>query len=275
MKLLAWDTSSKTGAIAALEWDPSNRLGREGLRLVCEWSLNLDSNKHSERLIWAIDRMLQAAGWKLNDIDVFGVGVGPGSFTGLRIGITTARTLASTLKKPLIGISSLAALARPAAGWLMLKKSSPIIVAATDACKGELFVLHGQARSVAGCVSWSDGDYPGLWARGVEEAVLRPDDLMNAINKKLGSTGHWIALGDGADRYPEAWAGLPKDRRIDLPHPFSHGIQGRSVALLTWEAYQAGLARDPLAVHPRYIRASDAELKLKAGLLRAGPTRGA
>jgi len=273
MKLLAWDTSSKTGALAALEWNPGDPRGIHGLRLVSEWTLNLDSNQHSERLMWSIDRMLQASGWKLSDIDVYGVGVGPGSFTGLRIGLTTARTLASAMDKPLIGVSSLAALARPTAGWLSREKSSPLLIATTDATKGELFYLAGRARHVRHCVALADGDFAGLWTRGVEEGVLSPEALLPLIQKKLGKTGHWTALGEGSSRYQDMWNELPQKRRLLSPHPFSNQVQGRSVAILAWEGFQAGLGRDALSVHPRYVRASDAELKLRAGLLPPGPSR--
>ena len=55
MKLLAWDTSTKAGALAALEWDPASREGRLGLRLVSEWTLNVDANQ-SEQLLWGVDQ---------------------------------------------------------------------------------------------------------------------------------------------------------------------------------------------------------------------------
>jgi tRNA threonylcarbamoyladenosine biosynthesis protein TsaB len=272
VKLVAWDSSSKAGALAAVEWHPGGR----GPQLVSEWSLNVDA-LHSERLLWGVHELLRAARWKLDEVDVFGVGVGPGSFTGLRIGVTTARTLAHTLRKPLVGVSSLAALARPAAAWLAGRKERAVVVATTDACKGELFALWGSARSVTDCVAMADGDAPGFWKRGVEEKVLRPPELMKALKRKLseGTGGSsWLAVGEGRRRYAEAWSELPRSRELECPVPFSDQVQGRYVALLAWEAYQAGVAREALSVHPRYVRAADAELKLKAGLLPPGPTRG-
>jgi tRNA A37 threonylcarbamoyladenosine modification protein TsaB len=189
--------------------------------------------------------------------------------------MTTARTLAHTLNKPLIGVSSLAALARPTALWLSeVAESRTVIIATTDACKGELFALYGSAKSVSDCVVMSDGDRPGLWKRGVEEQVLTADELMKGVKKKLAEgdgKAKWIALGEGRKRYEEDWKKLPKSREIEAPSRFSehiHQVQGRYVGMLAWEAFQTGLAREALRVHPRYLRAPDAELKLKAGLLK-------
>jgi tRNA threonylcarbamoyl adenosine modification protein YeaZ len=281
VRLLAWDTSSKVGALAALEWDARARAGQENLRVVSEWTLNVAAT-HSERLLWAVDGLLEAAGWRLADVDVFGVGVGPGSFTGLRIGITTARTLAHEQKKPLVGVSSLAALARPAAAWLGRAegKGRPrraVVIAATDAAKGELFALWGSARSVADCSAHADGDRAGAWKRGVEEQVLAPAQLQAAVKRKLAEGGGaqaWAVVGEARERYPEIWAKLPAARRVQVPAFMPDHVQGRYVGLLAWEAYQAGLARPALEIHPRYLRVADAELKLKAGLLPPGPTRG-
>jgi tRNA threonylcarbamoyladenosine biosynthesis protein TsaB len=280
VKLLGWDTSSKTGALVALEWDDRSSQARSGLRLVSEWTLNVDA-VHSDRLLLSAHELLESARWRIQDVDLFAVGIGPGSFTGLRIGVTTARTLAHTLDKPLLGVSSLAALARPAALWLGTQKQRALLVATTDASKGELFALWGAARSVADCVAFADGDAPGLWKRGVEESVLRPEELMTRLRKKMKEGGarvsgetRWLAIGEGRSRYEQEWKELPVSREIEAPVPFAHHVQGRYLGLLAWEAYQAGLGRDALRVHPRYLRAPDAELKLKAGLLPPGPTRG-
>lgn len=277
MKLLGWDTSSKIGTIVALEWDASQRgKGWSDVRLVAEWTLNVTAT-HSERLLWGIHQVLESAGWKITDVDLFAVGVGPGSFTGLRIGITTARSLAHSLKKKIIPVSSLAALARPVALQLKENASRTLVVAATDACKGELFALFGSARSVGDCVCLADGDSAGLWKRGVEESVYSPDSLISALKKKLRTdakgegAGGWVVIGEGRHRYLDAWSELPKKNEWKCTQLFPDHVQGRYLGQLAWEGFQAGLARDPLAIRPRYLRASDAELKLKAGLLRPAP----
>lgn len=269
MKLLAWDTSSKAGAIVALEWDPAKDWS--GVRQAGEWSLNVDS-QHSERLLWGVHQLLESARWRLDEVDLFAVGVGPGSFTGLRIGITTARTLAHTLGKPLIGVSSLAALARPAALWLKsLQMSEVLLVTSTDACKGELFSLWGLASSVAECAAFSEPGYTGLWNREVHEGGLMPENLVTELESGLKKSRQWLAVGEGRKRYAEAWGQLPEKRELQLEVPFSDQVQGRYLGMLAWEAWKAGLARPALEVHPRYVRASDAELKLKSGVLKRAP----
>lgn len=280
MRLVAWDTSSKAAALVALEWASSSKKGWSDVRLVSELNLDVDTTQ-SERLLWGLDQLLELSRWKLSDVDVFAVGVGPGSFTGLRIGVTTARTLAHSLGKPLIPVSSLAALARPASLWASQLDKRVVVVAATDACKGELFVHCGAARSNLDCAVPAIGDARGLWKRGVEEAVLSPDETVKLIKKKMSEgsanvskSAMWLAVGEGRARYPELWKKLPSSRELYSTLSFSQVVQGRCLGQLAWEAFQAGMARSGLKVFPRYLRASDAELKLKAGLLPPGPTRG-
>ena len=274
MKLIGWDTSSKSGALVALEWDAEICLRAQGwksVRLVSEFTLNVDLT-HSERLLWGVHQILESARWKLEDEDVIAVGVGPGSFTGLRIGITTARTLAHTLKKPLIGVSSLAALARPLAlnfAQESLTSIKTLVIAATDACKGELFALWGTPQAVAACVVRADDESgcPGLWGPGAREEVIEPQLLVEMIQKEIlkdPENTRWIVVGEGRNRYSEIWAQLPRELVGGVPYPYSDQVQGRYLGLLAWEGVQAGLAREGLLVHPQYLRASDAELKLKA-----------
>lgn len=278
MKLIAWDTSSKAGALVAIEWGHPGARPEEPFRIVSEWTLNVDASQHAERLLWGVHQMLEASNWKLEEIDYYGVGIGPGSFTGLRIGITTARTLAHTMKKPLVGVSSLSALARPVALHYADQDRKTVVIASSDAAKGELFALYGSAKSVVDCTAMADGDFPGIWKRGVEESVITPEELMKNVKKKLAEgtakeKTPWVRIGEGRFRYPEAWKELPKSQEIECPLPQVHQVQGRYLGQLVWEAIQAGLARPALDVHPRYLRLADATKKLMSGELKPSPKR--
>lgn len=264
MKILAFDSSSRTGTIALIEEKEKN------IELLGEWTLSVDNSFHSERLLWGIHQLLESAKTPIEAVDFFAVGVGPGSFTGLRIGITTARTLAHTLRKPLLGVSSLAALARPMALHFRDSEEKVLLVATTDAAKGELFSLYGLAPAVADCVAYKDGDFPGIWKAGVTEVVVSPEVLMNDLLEKLESKSgpkKIVSIGEGRFSYPEVWKRIPKKYCVESPYLFSDGVQGRFLAQLAWEGVQSGLAREALNVHPRYLRASDAEIKLKAAMV--------
>ena len=91
---------------------------------------------HAARLLAAAEEALGAAGVGWEDVDRLAIGVGPGSFTGLRIGIATARALAQGRGLPLVGVSSLEALARGAA--------APLVLAVLDARRGEAFAAAWQ-----------------------------------------------------------------------------------------------------------------------------------
>lgn len=100
MKLLAIDTSNQVMSIALLE----------ETRIIGEFTTNIKRN-HSGRLMPAIDALMKELSWEPQDLDRIVAAKGPGSYTGLRIGVTTAKTLAWTLGKELTGVSSLAVLA--------------------------------------------------------------------------------------------------------------------------------------------------------------------
>jgi tRNA threonylcarbamoyladenosine biosynthesis protein TsaB len=99
-KILAFDTSSVRGSVALLE----------GVDMRAEMRLN-SLQTHSAQLLSSIDFLLARAGWSLKDLSLVAVGIGPGSFTGIRIGIATALGFAQSLSIPLAGISGLDALA--------------------------------------------------------------------------------------------------------------------------------------------------------------------
>lgn len=268
-KFLAWDTSSLTGVITAFEVTGSS------LRQVVSWSLSLETSKHSERLLWSIDSVLHGAGWTLQDLSGIAVGVGPGSFTGLRIGITTARMMAQTLSIPLIPLSSMALLARGAllAVELLPKTEKVLLVACTDATKGEWFTLYGSHSKVRDCIAMADGDLPGIWGQGVHEGVMTPEQVFEVVSSRLKKDPKlkWLAVGSSVDRYSIDWDRLPKKSRIRVAHADLNRIREESLVRAAYEAIQQGLFREPAQVRPRYLRASEAEVKLKAGLLKPSP----
>ncbi|HCF92588.1 MAG TPA: tRNA (adenosine(37)-N6)-threonylcarbamoyltransferase complex dimerization subunit type 1 TsaB, partial [Firmicutes bacterium] len=106
MRILAVDSSSMTGSVAILEDD----------RLIAECALSLQRT-HSERLMPAIDWLFNQSGLSVDQIDLFAASTGPGSFTGLRIGLGTVKGLAFALHKPAIGVSTLMGLAAGVSAW--------------------------------------------------------------------------------------------------------------------------------------------------------------
>jgi len=137
------------------------------------------------------------------------------------------------------------------------KKASRGGVKPTDACKGELFALWGKAQE--------------LVQSGGVERVTSPEKLIQILSQQIlaeGKKGRWVAVGEGRKRYPELWAQLPLSQELVSPLLGADFVQGRMLGQLAWEAYQQGRAQDALSVFPSYLRASDAELKLKAGLLK-------
>ena len=97
-KILAVDTASLSGSVALAT----------GESLVAESLLNVRST-HSEKLLKQIDLLLDEASWQLADIDLFAAVVGPGSFTGLRIGLATVKGLAQSFNKPIVSVTALEA----------------------------------------------------------------------------------------------------------------------------------------------------------------------
>jgi tRNA threonylcarbamoyladenosine biosynthesis protein TsaB len=181
---------------------------------------------HARELMPAVAEVMERAALDFGDLDAIAVGVGPGTFTGLRIGIATARALASASGLPLRPVSSLAALAESIDGDLRL----PLI----DARRGELF---GALHDAAGEVVWPPFvAAPELVAERVREAGL-------------GAR----AAGDGSIRFRRVLeaAGIG----IDADESRSHVVRALHVCRLA----QAVPGEPPEAVLPEYLRTPDAQ----------------
>jgi len=221
--ILALDTASPSGSVA---------LVRDG-HLVGESILNLKTT-HSERLLGVVDHLLGGVGCTLDQLDALAVVRGPGSFTGLRVGMATAKGLALALEVPLVGVSSLAALAANAPFARMP------VCALLDARKNEVY---------AGLFSCAAGRPEPLG----EERVVPPETFLQ------GLSGEALFVGDGAERYRSLIVRHLGGGAHFVPTPLN---QPRA-ALVAWLAADEldGAPVSPAdLLAPVYLRPSEAEL---------------
>ena len=192
--------------------------------------------RHAEALAPQIRFVCEQADVELGDIGLVAVDVGPGLYTGLRVGITTALAIATTLRVPMIGVTSLDLLAFP------LAHTDRKITAAVDARRGEVF--HATYRPV-----------PGGVQRVSEPAVGTPDELRSMIAAEDEDV---LLVGDGAMHHQTAFEGV---RHVELADP-SHAFP--SAATLIGLAHARALREEFVRhdqIEPLYLRRPDAEAK--------------
>jgi len=220
MLILALDTTSRAGSVAVVQDD------------IIRVELSGDiAFTHGQRLPLELKRALDEAAVTIDGIDLFAVVAGPGSFTGLRVGIATIQGLAMAEGKKVVALSALEILARAA-----VDPTQPI-AAWMDAQRGEVFAAlyaPGGRDVLIEPVSAPPGDVLDTWRERVDPATL-------------------TFIGDGAVRYEEAIAASAGGARVVAPPPLA-GLAGRIAAT---EPARAIL---PHAIVPVYVRKSDAEL---------------
>lgn len=226
MKYLTIDTTTKVTALA---------LAEDG-RLVAESFLHT-SKTHSERLIPVLDQVLEASAWKLQDLDFIGVVRGPGSFTGIRIGIATAQGLAQVLKLPLVGVLSLDTLAW--AGNSRREEIVPIL----DARKNEWYTAQ---------YHWSEEDQKPVRTR--EPFAVEPELWLRelAVQEKA-----IVFVGDGIVRYVDKIKSILGEKAVLLPDYLALP-RGAYAVRCVWQEWEKGTQRE--LVEPYYIRLSEAEV---------------
>lgn len=225
MRLLAFDTSTPATVVGVL--------GPEGTVVERRDDPPSGSRPHHTDLLLALaTEALAAGGLGFGDLERIAVGTGPGGFTGLRIGVASARALAQGLGVPLVGVSSLRALAAGA-------PAGEPVLAVLDARRGETFVA-----------AYEDG------AERVAPQVARPEELPALAARPDGRT--WLAVGDGALRFREE---LERGGAVvPAPSDPAHRIGAAAVCGLAASAPDRG--RD--AVVPDYLRVPDAEITRRA-----------
>jgi len=202
---------------------------------------------HSAVLPQALVDLLEAEGQQIPDVEAYAIGLGPGSFTGLRIGLATWKGLSYANRRPIAGASSLAAMA---------------LAAAKDAAEGTVLVplLDAKKKEVyAGFYRTREGAIVEL----ADEAAIPPAALAERVRAAAGGDGRALAFGEGYDAYAEVLAPALPRLATDVRTP-----PAPAVATLVAEALLAGRydAQALFALEPHYVRPSEAELKFPKGL---------
>ena len=217
MKILGIDTSTPIGSVGLIDEE----------RLVAEHTLSI-IKAHSSRLMPAIDQILQWAELTVHDLDACAVGIGPGSFTGIRIGVGTIKSLCYALKKPIIGVSTLEAIA------YNLRYTDKLICPILDARKDEVY---------------------GAVFRGGQNLLRESDDLCVPIESLLSQIDDdVIFVGDGLQRY----ASTIQERFGDVSRadPVFNVPRGASIARIGYDRLLSGQSDDYFSLTPNYVRDS-------------------
>jgi tRNA threonylcarbamoyladenosine biosynthesis protein TsaB len=227
MRIIAIETSGKHGSIAALTGEPDRaRLLRQ---------IILTSDERTARVLApALRALLAEVGWSPDSMQLVAVAVGPGSFTGLRIGVTTAKTLAYAVGAQIIGVNTLAVLAMQAPPqrrplWTIM-----------DAQRHELFVAR------------FSGDVVDRDAANPATSIISQDTWLTDL--KPGDYIIGPALQRLPDELPEGVTGAPEE----FWQPTA-----AAVGELAWRLFQAGHRDDVWKLSPNYYRPSAAEERLK------------
>lgn len=234
MKILAIDTSTMFGGVAIMD---------DLYGLIIEIRLNIKST-YSERLMTTIDYALNKSGHKLSDIDAFAIAIGPGSFTGLRIGLSTVKGFAYTTGRPIVSVPTLEALAYHFPYCIY-----PVCTM-LDARKKEVY---------SAVFRWDDEGFIRLMN---EESVKIEKLLEELKEEKKISNEKVVITGDGALLYKDKIFNTfgkkvifaPSDKMVPSP---SH------IAFIGMKKALKGEFSDPITIKPFYIRRSEAELKGK------------
>ncbi|MBZ0157959.1 MAG: tRNA (adenosine(37)-N6)-threonylcarbamoyltransferase complex dimerization subunit type 1 TsaB [Alphaproteobacteria bacterium] len=225
MKLLAIETSTMLGGVALME----------DSTLVAEMRMNIQVT-HSERILTGIDHLLRHAGFGLEEIDVFGIAIGPGSFTGLRVGLSTLKGLVYASGKPLVSVPTLEAFA-----WNLPFAAHPVCPL-LDARKREVY---------AGVFIWNNDGFTRL----VQERAVRLEDLLAALQ------GEAVFIGEGAVLYRDTISRI-MGSRAHFGQPQDMVPSPANVACLCMRKAERGEFDDPVRLSPLYLRRSEAEIKM-------------
>ncbi len=227
MLILGMDTATRTASIGLTEKQ----------KLIGEFSLHVDK-VHSKKLMPMLDQLLFAAGLDASDIDAIAVSAGPGSFTGLRIGMATAKGLAYALGVPLIGISTLAGLSYNCAG------TDGLLCPILDARMSEFYTALYQ---------WHHGALIPVR----EDAVMDRNELVHMLSQEGEKK---LIIADPTLVEKLNLDGIPSASSIEYAPAHQVNPRGAAIALLGEEKLSRGADDSILTLQPSYLRRSQAEI---------------
>lgn len=231
MLLLAADTSTSINTVALCSED----------RVLAESTVEA-GRRHSERLLDTVQWLLSEAQAILEDVDGYAISVGPGSFTGLRVGVATFKGLASGTRKPLVGVPTLDAMSR------LVAVDSGTVCPVLDARMKEVF---------AAAFVYSDGER----TKPIEDRVCAIEAFVEQVPAPA------LFVGPGATLYAERIAAVMPEARFA---PALHNMpRASAVAAEAFQRIAQGYPGNAAAVAPVYLRKSQAELN-RAALTQKG-----
>ena len=222
MKILAFDTSSDILSAALFENDRKVA----GLSVGARRAVPLRS-RHSEALWEAFESLLKKSKWKASQIDAVAVGLGPGSFTGLRVGVTAAKVMVFSLGAKIVGVSSLAAMA-----WPHLDRDNAV-AAVLDARKGDVY----------GAVYKRTGGWP---KEIIKPCLMNANAFIDQIPKNTFIVGRGSTI-----------VGAHSCAPLQTAYPSAD-----SVATLAYHRLKIKKIDDPMTLQPTYLHAKDCNVTL-------------
>lgn len=219
LRILAIDTATESCSVAV--WN-------EG---VVASRFEISPREHTQKILPMVKSALEEANLTLQSLNVLAFGRGPGSFTGVRIGVGVAQGIALGAELPMIGISSLATMAEGVFRTTGIKQ----VLVAIDARMGEIY-----------CAQYQRND-EGIWLGEETEAVMKPEHFADAL---LSTTGTWAMAGTGWQAYPELKETLPftvVETDITLP-------AAQDMLPLAVTAWHEGKATRVEEAEPVYLR---------------------
>jgi len=222
MKILGIDTSTPIGSVAVIDGD----------NLVAEHTLNI-VQAHSSRLMPAIDTVLKWNDITADDLDGCAVGIGPGSFTGIRIGVATIKSLCYALNKPIVGVSTLEAVA------YNLRSTNGIICPLLDARRSEVYgaIFEGGRE----------------WQRLSEDLCLSLDAFLDHLDTYISPEHTINFVGDGLLTYGDA-VRERLGKRVHFADAIFNVPRGATIAHLGAQRLHNGDIDDYWTLVPNYVR---------------------